>query len=523
MNILRYNIRMQTILAFLPILSVIGLMILLRWKAAQAGLAGWLAGLLIAAAVFGLTPWVLLVSQLKGLYLSIYVLLVFWPALLLYQVVDQAGGIQAVARFLETAITDRPLLLLGLAWAFSGLLEGLAGFGLPVAIVSPMLVGLGVPPVLAVAAVSIGHSWSVTFGDMGVIFQTLAAVSKMDMTLLAAPAGWLLGFACLACGLATALLLGFGRRWPVVVVLAVLMAGVQLGLALAGLAPIASLCAGLVGILGCVLFSNLGSRLPGGRGQAPAAGAQKSGQAALSRPLAAAGILYGGLALLLVAIAVIPGLHNLLFSAAVRLPFPAVATSLGFQTDAVTQTFRPLLHPGTAIVLAFAAALLALPRAGLLSAEKARAALRSSWRAGVPASLSIIVMVGLSALMEHAGMTQLLAHSTAGLLGKFFPLASPMVGILGAFATGSNNNSNVLFAPLQQQVALLLALDPRWLLAAQTLGGSLGSMVAPAKIVVGCSTAGILNRQGEVLKRTLPYGIAIGILAGLLVSILALA
>lgn len=506
---------MQTVLAFLPILLVVGLMIFLRWKAAQAGAAGWLAGAVIAAAAFGLTPWVLLVSQLKGLYLSVYVLLVFWPALLLYQVVDQAGGIQAVARFLETTITDRPLLLLGLAWAFSGLLEGLAGFGLPVAIVSPMLVGLGVPPVLAVAAVSVGHSWSVTFGDMGVIFQTLAAVSKTDMAQLAAPAGRLLGFACLACGLAAAHLLGFGRRWPVVVLLAVLMAGAQLGLALAGLAPIASLCAGLVGTLGCVVFSRL-------RGK-PAAAAAQPGAEALKRPLAAAALLYGGLALLLVAAAVVPGLHAWLFSAAVRLPFPAVATRLGFETAGVTQVFRPLLHPGAAILLAFAAALLALPRSGLLSAAKTRAALRGSWQAGLPASLSILVMVGLSALMEHAGMTQLLAQSAAGLLGKSFPLASPLVGILGAFATGSNNNSNVLFAPLQQQVALLLALDPRLLLAAQTLGGSLGSMLAPAKIVVGCSTVGILNRQGEVLKRTLTYGIALGILAGLLVSLLALA
>ena len=103
-----------------------------------------------------------------------------WPALLLYNIVDRGGGIQAIARGLEQAIGDRGLLLILLAWAFSALLEGLAGFGLPIAIVSPMLVALGIEPVIAVAAVAVGHAWSVTFGDMGVIFQTLSGVVKLS-------------------------------------------------------------------------------------------------------------------------------------------------------------------------------------------------------------------------------------------------------------------------------------------------------------------------------------------------------
>ena len=60
-------------------------------------------------------------------------------------------------------------------------------------------------------------------------------------------------------------------------------------------------------------------------------------------------------------------------------------------------------------------------------------------------------------------MTQLLAQGLAGLMGATFPLVSPLVGILGAFATGSNNNSNVLFAPLQKSIAGLLSIDVRLL------------------------------------------------------------
>ncbi len=111
-------------------------------------------------------------------------------------------------------------------------------------------------------------------------------------------------------------------------------------------------------------------------------------------------------------------------------------------------------------------------------------------------------------------MTQLLAQSLASLMGAAFPLVSPLVGILGAFATGSNNNSNILFAPLQNSIAALLALDPRLLLATQTAGGALGSMIAPAKLTVGCSTVGLKGREGDVLRRTLIYGLGIGVLLG---------
>jgi lactate permease len=88
--------------------------------------------------------------------------------------------------------------------------------------------------------------------------------------------------------------------------------------------------------------------------------------------------------------------------------------------------------------------------------------------------------------------------------------------MLGAFMTGSNTNSNVVFAPLQKQAAELLLISVPIILAAQTTGGALGSMLAPAKIIVGCSTAGLAGQEGEVLKKTLLPGLIIAGLVGLL-------
>jgi lactate permease len=502
------------LLALLPILFLLALMLGPRWGAHKAGPAAWLFSVIIALLAFGLTPGVFWVSQVRGLLLALYVLAVLWPALLLYNIVDRAGGIRAMASGLESTIGDRGLLLVLLAWAFSSLLEGLAGFGLPIAVVSPMLVALGVDPIISVAAVAVGHAWSVTFGDMGVIFQTLVGVVKLDPAYLAPSAALVLGAACLLCGFAAARILGQGRLWLKVLGLGLLMAVVQYGLAVAGLTPLAALGAGLTGILGGILIGRRGASR-NGISQPIESKKRQIQKRILSTPLTGALASYGGLALLMTAVAWPGPLHELLFPVLWQMKFPEVATLGGFITPSGTgQAFRPLVHPGTAILLVALLSFAIYRRACLCAPGDLSNAARATWRSAYPASVGIITTVGLSTLMDHTGMTQLLAQGMAALMGASFPLVSPLVGILGAFATGSNNNSNVLFAPLQKSIASLLSIDPRLLLATQTAGGALGSMIAPAKITVGCSTVGLKGREGDVLRRTLFYGLGIGLLVG---------
>jgi lactate permease len=113
-------------------------------------------------------------------------------------------------------------------------------------------------------------------------------------------------------------------------------------------------------------------------------------------------------------------------------------------------------------------------------------------------------------------MTHILARGLAEVAGPLYPLVSPFIGLLGAFMTGSNTNSNVVFAPLQQQAAGLLQIGVLVILGAQTTGGSLGSMIAPAKLIVGCTTAGLAGQEGGVLKRTLLPGLLITAVIGAL-------
>ena len=138
-------------------------MVGLRWGGKKAGPVGWFVEVVIAWLHFGAGPDVLIVSQLRGLLLTLYVLYVIWIALVLYRVVDEAGAITVIGRGIVCLTADPTMQLLLLAWAFSAFLQGVAGFGVPIAVVAPLLIGLGFEPVVAVAVVAIGLSPDGTF------------------------------------------------------------------------------------------------------------------------------------------------------------------------------------------------------------------------------------------------------------------------------------------------------------------------------------------------------------------------
>lgn len=125
----------------------------------------------------------------------------------------------------------------------------------------------------------------------------------------------------------------------------------------------------------------------------------------------------------------------------------------------------------------------------------------------------------MAVTMQHAGMTSLLAQTLSSNTGALFPFMSPFIGALGAFVTGSNTNCNVVFAQLQQETALALGVSVPAILAAQTAGGAIGSVFAPAKIIVGVSTV-VGADDGRVLQLATAYGIAILIVLGILTWII---
>lgn len=518
MPMLNVNV-VNWLIALSPIIVVLILMVGLRWGASRAGPVGWLVALVVGAVFFGVTPEVLAYSQLRGVLLALYVLYIVWMALVLYNVVNEAGAVSVIGEGIARLTGDRTMQLLILSWVFSSFLQGVAGFGVPIAVVAPLLVGMGFNAVVAVAAVAIGHSWSVTFGDIASSFQALIAATGIDGATLAPWSGIFLGLACFGCGLAAVHAYG-GFRAVRRGLLGVLLIGAamtvtQYVLAINGLWNLAGFVSGLVGlVVGAGVV-----RLPsyrGGGDEPPPTSVTTNGRR--NRPgLYLAISAYLILVVVVTGAELIPPLHAFLNSAVIRVYFPQLSTTYGWVTEAgAGRSISVFGHAGALLAYTSIVAYFIYRRAGLYQPQALRRIWRRTLSSAVPSSIGIASMVGMAMIMDHSGMTYLLARGMSESVGSAFPLLSPLIGTLGAFMTGSNTNSNVLFAPLQQNTAELIGISALVVLGAQTTGGALGSMLAPAKVIVGCSTAGLAGQEGQVMKKTLPYGLLIAGFIGLI-------
>ena len=519
------------LLAFSPIAVVLVLMVGFRWGGSKAGPVGWVVAMVVAWLFFDAGPQVLAYSQLRGVLLTLYVLYIIWMALVLYRVVDEAGAITVIGKGISRLTKEPTMQLLLLAWAFSAFLQGVAGFGVPIAVVAPLLIGMGFPPVVPVAAVAIGHSWSVTFGDIASSFQALMAATELPGQALAPWAAIFLGVACFGCGIAAVWTFRRGqslrRAWPALLAMGVVMVGVQAGLAVNGLWNLAGFGAGLAGLAVGALVARMPRYQQIGASEANQVTHEVSDsvsqEPAQDRPAMSLGLAlapYLGLIVVVAAAELWPWLHETLNQVKIQVQFPELQTGYGWITSAGTgRTISLFGHAGALLLYVSLAFFFVYLWTGHYTQGVAGRIVQRTVRSAVPSSIGILSMVGMALAMDHSGMIYVLAAGLGLAAGPLYPLVAPYIGMLGAFMTGSNTNSNVVFAPLQQQAAELLGINVLIILGAQTTGGALGSMLAPAKLIVGCSTAGLAGQEGSVLKKTLGPGLIIAGVVGVLALI----
>jgi lactate permease len=542
---------MDFLLALLPILVILVLMVGLRWSATRAGAAGYLCGLAIAVLFFGATPELLAYAHAKGLLFSIDVLMIIWAAFLLYRVVDEAGAIRTIGQALPRLTPDPVLQTLILGWVFASFLQGVGGFGVPVAVVSPLLVSLGLSPLVAVLAPSLGHGWAVTFGSMGSSFQSLMAATGQPAEALAPPAALFLGSVCPVMGLMIVHATGgwktVRRLFLPVLAWGGIMGGVQYLVATSGAWNIGAFIGGLAGLLVTPLLvrATANHRLPaaenlqltsnsdplpvtsnptgyvGERTQSGERGTdagrhevrnlkfkinQLRSDILDQKPLFIALSGYVILIVLTLVVQLIPEVKRLFGQVVLQVQFPETRSTLGYITPAGAGRKISLFgHTGSLLLYTSILAYLVYRLYGLYQPGSVRRILEGTVRRVMSSSVSIVSMICMALVMEHAGMTDRLARGLAEGTQALFPIFSPWIGAIGAFMTGSNTNSNVVFGALQMHTAQFLGYAVPVILAAQTAGAALASVAAPAKVVVGASTAGMAGKEGEVLRQLSPY------------------
>lgn len=499
------------LLAFTPVLVVLIMMLSFRSGGGRAGGMGWLAAVLVAALFFGAGFKVLAVAQVRAILLSLDVFFIIWSALFLFHIADEAGAIRMIGRALPGLTEDRVMQSLLIGWLMVTFIQGTGGFGVPVAVCAPILVAIGFTPVQAVAMASLGDTWAVTFGSLGTSFQTLMAVTGLPADVLAPYSALLLGIASFPSGLLVAVI---GNGWksikralPPVLLLSVVMGVVQYLLATNGMWTLGSTGAGIVGlVVGFLLL-----RLPAYRNHTkalPDLATTDTGQDA-GKSLWVALMGYALLVVLAFAVNLVRPVGAFMSQVTFTLHFPEVATRFGWVTPAGPgRVINIFGHPGAILLYACVLSFIIYRITGYLQPGSLQRIGNRVLRSGVNSSLGILAMVGVASIMLHSGMTFLLAEGLSVSIGRdFYPLVAPLIGALGAFITGSNTNSNVLFGVLQQNSAQLLNLLVPLVLAAQTAGASVGSVLAPAKVIVGCSTVGLAGEEGGVMRKIIGYGL----------------
>jgi lactate permease len=207
-------------------------------------------------------------------------------------------------------------------------------------------------------------------------------------------------------------------------------------------------------------------------------------------------------------------------SVSLQLEFPQVSTNLGFITPAgMGRKISVFSHAGALLFYASVIGYLIYRRAGLYQPGAATRIISGTVTRVMSSSISIASMVMMAVIMENSGMTDALASGLSEGMGAAYPALAPWIGAIGAFMTGSNTNSNVVFGALQLRTAEFLDLPVMIILAGQTAGAALASVMAPTKVVVGASTAGMAGREGEVMRVLISYTAILVILISILTMI----
>src|SRR5690554_5756780 len=137
---------MDTLLSLLPLIALLFCLLVLKYPASRAAAISVFIAIISALLFFGVDSFGLSIAISKGLSLAVYVLLIIWAAIFLYNTVYEFGAIDVINKNIVIFIKDPFVQFLLLSWLFSSVLQGIAGFGVPVIIVVPILISLGFDP-----------------------------------------------------------------------------------------------------------------------------------------------------------------------------------------------------------------------------------------------------------------------------------------------------------------------------------------------------------------------------------------
>ncbi len=564
------------VLAFIPILIALILMVGLRWPSTRAMPLAWLSAAVLAFAVWDLDVIRIAALSVQGFITAFGVLIIVFGALLIYYTLQASGAMETIQAGMQKITPDRRLQAIIIGFMFGAFIEGAAGFGTPAALAAPLLMGLGFPPLCAAIICLVFNSVPVTFGAVGtpviqgfkpiqdIAFEVLKTidpqavpadvynhigqfVSVMHLPMLFLLPIGMLGFMTRFFGKNKSWKEGFAV-WKYCI-----MASVCFGIPYIAISwtlgpEIPSLIGGLLGLGVLVFLTKKGVCVPKDvwlfedrthwaadwSGTITAENVHEFKEH-MSQVKAWMPYILCGLFLVLTRVPQF-GLKSIITDPMFNL---GLSNILG--VEGVNSYIAVLNLPGTipfilvSIITIFIHGMMKDDEIGSNKVSRAWGTAIAKMKAPTIALLSAVALVSIfrgtdattvEALLYNGrgvSMPLAMAIEISRLTGDSWALLASYIGGLGAFITGSNTVSDLLFANFQWDVAETLGYDywqSIYILAAQGVGGAMGNMICVHNVVSVCAVLGMIGHEGAIIRKTfwpfLVYGIPTGIIAFLL-------
>jgi lactate permease len=398
--------------------------------------------------------------------------MIIFGAVFLYHIMEQKGYLSGIKDSLSRIHPDRNFRFFFLALFLTAFFESVAGFGTPGAIVPLILISIGFSPVLSIASVLLIDGF---FAISGAVGTPVIAGLEIPLDLAPDTIGSVYLYASLAILLSGFLVIFFIYRYlKKETGSRVTSSGWILYLAILVPYVLGSyFLRELTGIIASVIMAAFSYLF---------LFKEKSFQ---WRPW----LPYILLVLLLLLPKIFPRFGELL---SYEMNFSSI---YGTGVNASLQPFRSPLIPFLASA-AFA----------LYRVKDFRVDLKPVVSKTVAVFLVLFPSLGITQLMLNSGQEMpSMVDSLASVFvraGNAYPVFSPLIGIIGAFITGSTTVSNIIFGSVQYNAALSLNMQPEIILGLQLAGASLGNAVCLFNIIAAAAVAGISNFK-EILRKNL--------------------
>ena len=508
----------SVIVSTLPILTVLVLLGAVRRPAWQASLAGLLVGLIVAVGPWHFPVVLALNAVACGAAFALWpVMWIVFNALLLYNISVRSGRFDAFRDWIIKSLPgDRSVILVVIGFCFSALLEGIAGFGTPVAITSSLLIMMDFPALDAVVFTLMFNTAPVAFAALGVPITVLSAVTHLPAHALAAMVGRQLPFLALLLPFYVIAVYGGLKSiravWPVLLVAGGSFALTQFLCSNFVSYSLTDVLSSFTSIVTTLLFLKRWHPAPDLQFAIDDWDVRKQRSSGTSLWRASSPWVIVSLTVIIWMTITVskhgemkiqwPGLHNAVSITLYKgLPYAAI------------WDFQPL-GTGTAILLAaiITSFVVRLPIAEFFHCTVA------TLRQIRLAVLTVSLIVGLAYLMNYSGLTYTIGLGVSS-VGPLFVLLSPFLGWISVLLSGSDTSGNALFGNLQVVAAKQLSLNPILLAATNSSGGVMGKMVSPQNLATGMSVTQLQGHEGTVFARTILHSIALTFLLGVLVAI----